>query len=113
VAQLFSLGHITHVMNIGMLPLYKREQWDRWVALFINTDSPMTPTFDEWFKDHQEDLANYKRQGHDMHIVEVDIDLFVAWARKKSVPFNAKARADYTMQLLIERMRDSGDLNVA
>jgi len=95
----------------GIMPLYKREQWDRWVALFINSGTPMTPTFDEWLKDHRNDLAKFKRQGHSMHEVEVDIDAYIAWTRADSLPVDEKTRADYTMQILIERMKEAGDFS--
>ena len=40
-------------------PLYKREQWQRWVDLFANSDR-MTLVFDEWMKDRIEDVTNYR-----------------------------------------------------
>jgi len=110
--ELDSLSRTTHTMKSeGIMPLYKREQWDRWVALFINSGTPMTPTFDEWLKDHRNDLAKFKRQRHSMHEVEVDIDAYIAWTRADSLPVNEKTRADYTMQILIERMKEAGDFS--
>jgi hypothetical protein len=46
-----------------------------------------------------------------MHEVEVDIDAYIAWTRADSLPVNEKTRADYTMQILIERMKEAGDFS--
>ena len=89
-------------------PLYKREQWQRWVDLFANSDR-MTLVFDEWMKDHIEDVTNYRQQGYVVHEVEVDIDGYISWARSKSLPINGATRADYPIHILAERMNDAGD----
>jgi hypothetical protein len=90
-------------------PLYKREQWPRWVELFIDSESPMTPTFDVWLADHSEDVAKERRAGRVVHVVEVDVNSYLAWVRSSGLSVKPGTRADYPIQLLIQRMREKGD----
>ena len=96
--------------NELVFPLYRKEEWPRWLELFENTNAPMTPTFDEWRRHHVEDCANFRARGYGVHEMEVGIDDYVAWTRAKNLPVNGSTRTDFALQSFIERLREKGDL---
>ncbi len=98
--------------NMMVTPLYKRSQWLRWQELFDGIKgSRMTWTFDEWLKNHHEMVQKLKIQGDTVHEVEVDIDEYVAWAKKSGLPINGHTRTDFPIHILTDRMKAAGDFS--
>jgi hypothetical protein len=79
--------------GIGVLPLYKQSQWNRWQKLC----GDMSSSFEVWFEHHRQMLENFKVKGITVHAVEVDIDAYIVWIAAGKLPINGETRNQFAI----------------
>ena len=88
--------------NIGVIPLYKREQWARWQKLC----GDMSSSFDVWLQHHRQMLENFESRGITVHEVEVDIDAYITWIGVERLPVDRDTRMRFAIDTFKSRHDD-------
>ena len=85
--------------NIGVLPVYKREDWPRWQKLC----GDMSSSYDAWLMDRLQLLKNLKSRGLSVDVAEIDLDAYVEWAASEKLPINEETRNRFAMHVFSRR----------
>ena len=78
---------------------YRKEQWDRLLSVSSDRDS-LEATFEEWLEIAQKRFKEFKRGGHDVRQVDVDVEELIRWCQKRKKPIDGNARSEFAADKL-------------
>jgi hypothetical protein len=78
---------------------YPREQWDRWREVCTDGDD-FEEDYEAWVDYASGRLIELKEQGFDVRKVDMDLDVWVRWCRRRGLPLNGKSRSRYAAEMV-------------
>ncbi len=81
---------------------YKKDQYKDLLRFSEDKDG-LHDTWEEWFDSKERFKSEMKQKGVIVEDVEVDVFNMLDHCRKKNIPFNGAARAEYVQQLMTFR----------
>src|SRR5947209_5325335 len=87
---------------IAGIAWYRKEQWSRWREISSDRDE-MCASYEDWLSRAEDTVWNLTKQGLEVHKVEIDVDEFLQWAGKESMPTTGHTRSEFANQKLGRR----------
>lgn len=76
------------------LAWYKKEDWNR--LLEVSEDkSKIEETHDEWLKNAENAIKNFKKKGIKIEKVQIDLNELIRWCNERNLSLNGEARANF------------------
>ena len=94
--------------NIGVAWYYK-EQWGK-LRSHSKDRVDMEKKYEDWEKKALETVAKMEADGFTVHRVYIDVDMLIAWCKKKRLPIDGYARSEYTNHLLASHFGMNKDI---
>ena len=99
---------MTEKKTIGLAWYYK-PQWEK-VRSYSKDRVGMEKKYEDWEKKALATAAQMEADGYTVHRVYIDVDMLIAWCKRKRMPIDGKARTDYTNHLFASHMGMTEDI---
>ena len=84
--------------------VYAAEQWTR-LREVISDAEDLEETHEEWLAMLKQHLHRFREAGIRYELLEIDVEELVKWCKRKRLPINSAARAEYASFLLHRRSK--------
>ncbi len=79
---------------VSFIAWYRREQWAYLKQVSVDS-AKLEDDFDDWESNAENAIQKFIAQGMQIRKVDVEVNQFVKWCKRKKIPINGAARAQY------------------
>ena len=82
----------------------KQADWARYVTLCIDR-SNLPASYEKWLYSANKAAQTFARHGWEIVKVEVDLDAFLVWCKRRGLDVDGKARTEYANEVAAAQVR--------
>lgn len=99
---------MTNEMTIGLAWYYK-EQWDKIRANSADR-ADLEEKYEDWETHALAMVTKMEADGYKVHRIYIDVEMLLAWCRRKGIPVDGYARSQYTNHLMASHFGHNEDI---